>query len=156
MSTSFKTPAVDRHHGGPGSSHQRPDPTKGHGKRAVSLRADRSRRSRVAAASATVTMSTIRRTTILTEPRAWDKSIAEALGVILLFPTILAVIAQLLPLEPMKPKGGQLRSSDRAALANLVRVLRTGMQCKHVLYSALGRSGKASWRWLGAWQAAGI
>ena len=34
MSTSKKTPAADRHHGGPGSSHQaedRPDPTK-HGK----------------------------------------------------------------------------------------------------------------------------
>lgn len=32
MSTSSKTPAADRHHGGPGSSHQRPDlpdPTKG-------------------------------------------------------------------------------------------------------------------------------
>lgn len=31
MSTSKKTPAADRHHGGPGSSHQRedrPDPTK--------------------------------------------------------------------------------------------------------------------------------
>ncbi|GJE27329.1 hypothetical protein LKMONMHP_2187 [Methylobacterium organophilum] len=25
MSTSSKTPAADRHHGGPGSSHQRPD-----------------------------------------------------------------------------------------------------------------------------------
>lgn len=34
MSTSSKTPAADRHHGGPGSSHQRPDrpdPTEGHG-----------------------------------------------------------------------------------------------------------------------------
>jgi hypothetical protein len=31
MSTSKKTPAADRHHGGPGSSHQRedlPDPTR--------------------------------------------------------------------------------------------------------------------------------
>lgn len=34
MSTSSKTPAADRHHGGPGSSHQRPDrpdPTEGRG-----------------------------------------------------------------------------------------------------------------------------
>lgn len=34
MSTSSKTPAADRHHGGPGSSHQRPDlpdPTKDRG-----------------------------------------------------------------------------------------------------------------------------
>lgn len=34
MSTSKKTPAADRHHGGPGSSHQdehKPDPTQGHG-----------------------------------------------------------------------------------------------------------------------------
>ncbi|WP_458428566.1 hypothetical protein [Methylorubrum populi] len=34
MSTSSKTPAADRHHGGPGSSHQRPDrpdPTEGKG-----------------------------------------------------------------------------------------------------------------------------
>ncbi len=33
MSTSSKTPAADRHHGGPGSSHQRPDrpdPTQDH------------------------------------------------------------------------------------------------------------------------------
>lgn len=34
MSTSDKTPAANRHHGGPGSSHQRPDrpdPTEGRG-----------------------------------------------------------------------------------------------------------------------------
>jgi hypothetical protein len=34
MSTSDKTDAADRHHGGPGSSHQRPDrpdPTEGRG-----------------------------------------------------------------------------------------------------------------------------
>ena len=38
-----------------------------------------------------------------------------------------AVIAPLLPPEPEKPKGGRPPSSDRAALAGIILVLRTGM-----------------------------
>ncbi|WP_238272800.1 transposase, partial [Methylobacterium cerastii] len=44
-----------------------------------------------------------------------------------------AVIEPLLPSVPEKPKGGRPRSSDRAALAGIILVLRTGMQWKHLL-----------------------
>ena len=67
-----------------------------------------------------------------------------------------AVVEPLLPPEPAKPKGGRPPSPDRAALAGVILVLRTGMQWKHVPHSALGCSGKTSWRRLGAWQAAGV
>ena len=67
-----------------------------------------------------------------------------------------SVIAPLLPPEPEKPKGGRPRALDRAALAGIVLVLRTGMQWKHLPRSAVGCSGKTSWRRLGAWQAAGV
>ena len=67
-----------------------------------------------------------------------------------------AVIAPLLPSEPEKPKGGRPRTSDRAALAGIILVLRTGMQWKHLPRSDVGCSGKTSWRRLGAWQAAGV
>lgn len=67
-----------------------------------------------------------------------------------------AVIEPLLPPDPEKPKGGRPRTSDRAALAGILLVLRTGMQWKHVPGAALGCSGKTSWRRLGAWQAAGV
>ena len=67
-----------------------------------------------------------------------------------------AVIEPLLPSEPEKPKGGRPRASDRAALAGIILVLRTGMQWKHLPRSDVGCSGKTSWRRLGAWQAAGV
>lgn len=67
-----------------------------------------------------------------------------------------AVIEPLLPPEPKKPKGGRPRASDRAALPGIILVLRTGMQWKHLSRSAVGCSGKTSWRRLGAWQAASV
>ena len=67
-----------------------------------------------------------------------------------------AAVEPLLPPEPEKRKGGRPRCSDRAALAGIILVLRTGMQWKHVPGCALGCSGKTSWRRLGAWQAAGV
>ena len=67
-----------------------------------------------------------------------------------------AVIKRLLPPEPSKPKGGRPRASDRAALAGVILVLGTGMLWKHVSRSALGCSGKTSWRRLGAWQTVGV
>ena len=67
-----------------------------------------------------------------------------------------AVIAPLLPREPEKPKGGRPRASDRAALAGIILVLRTGMQWKHLPRAVVGCSGKTSWRRLGSWQAAGV
>lgn len=67
-----------------------------------------------------------------------------------------AVVEPLLPPEPEKPKGGRPRASDRAALAGIILVLRSGMQWKHLPRSEVGCSGKTSWRRLGAWQAAGV
>ena len=67
-----------------------------------------------------------------------------------------AAVVPLLPREPEKRKGGRPRCSDRAALAGIILVLRTGMQWKHVPGCALGCSGNTSWRRLGAWQAAGV
>jgi transposase len=67
-----------------------------------------------------------------------------------------AVIERLLSSEPEKLKGGRPHASDRAALAGIILVLRTGMQGKHLPRSEMGCSGKTSWRRLGAWQAAGV
>lgn len=67
-----------------------------------------------------------------------------------------AVVEPLLPPEPEKPKGGRPRASDRAALAGIILVLRTGMQWKHLPRFDVGCSGKTSWRRLGDWQAAGV
>ena len=67
-----------------------------------------------------------------------------------------AVVEPLLPPEPEKPKGGRPRASDRAALAGIILVLRSGMQWKHLPRSEVGCSGKTSWRRLGAWQATGV
>ena len=67
-----------------------------------------------------------------------------------------AAIEPLLPAEPLKPKGSRPPSADRAALAGIILVLRTGMPWKHVPRPMLGCSGKTSWRRLGTWQAAGV
>ncbi|MDR7036661.1 transposase [Methylobacterium sp. BE186] len=67
-----------------------------------------------------------------------------------------AVVKPLLPPEPEKPKGGRPRASDRASLAGIILVLRSGMQWKHLPRSEVGCSGKRSWRRLGTWQAAGV
>lgn len=67
-----------------------------------------------------------------------------------------AVVEPLLPPEHEKPKGGRPRASDRAALAGIILVLRTGMEWKHLPRSEMGCSGKTGWRRLGAWQAAGV
>ena len=47
----------------------------------------------------------------------------------------------ILPPEAEKPKGGRPRNSDRAALAGIMLVLRTGMQRKHLPRSEVGCSG---------------
>ena len=41
-------------------------------------------------------------------------------------------IAPLLPPEPAKPKGGRPRVADRACLAGIVFVLRTGIGWEHL------------------------
>jgi transposase len=65
-------------------------------------------------------------------------------------------IEPLLPDEPRKPKGGRPRISDRAALAGIVFVLRTGCPWR-LLPKELGcGSGTTCWRRLRDWQEAGV
>src|ERR687894_1866723 len=65
-------------------------------------------------------------------------------------------IEPLLPMEPPKPNGGRPRVPDRAALAGIVFVLRTGCPWR-LLPQALGcGSGTTCWRRLRDWQAAGV
>ena len=65
-------------------------------------------------------------------------------------------IEPLLPEEPPKPKGGRPRVPDRAALAGIVFVLRTGCPWR-LLPKELGcGSGTTCWRRLRDWQEAGV
>jgi transposase len=65
-------------------------------------------------------------------------------------------IAPLLPKEPPQPKGGRPRVPNRAALAGIVFVLRTGCPWR-LLPKALGcGSGVTCWRRLRDWQEAGV
>src|SRR3712207_7309614 len=65
-------------------------------------------------------------------------------------------IEPFLPKEPPKAKGGRPRISDRAALAGIVFVLRTGCPWR-LLPKELGcGSGSACWRRLRDWPAAGV
>ena len=65
-------------------------------------------------------------------------------------------IEPLLPIEPPKLKGGRPRVSDRAALAGVVFVLRTGCPWR-LLPQELGcGSGTTCWRRMRDWQAAGV
>ena len=65
-------------------------------------------------------------------------------------------IEPLLPRERSKPKGGRPRIPDRAALAGIVFVLRTGTPWR-LLPTGLGYgSGSTCWRRLRDWQAAGV
>jgi transposase len=65
-------------------------------------------------------------------------------------------IAPLLPPEPPKPKGGRPRVPDRAALAGIIFVLKSGIPWE-MLPQELGcGSGVTCWRRLCAWQQAGV
>jgi transposase len=67
-----------------------------------------------------------------------------------------AAIEPFLPKEPPKPKGGRPRVSDRAALAGIVFVLKTGIPWQ-MLPTELGcGSGSTCWRRLRDWQEAGV
>ena len=66
-----------------------------------------------------------------------------------------AVVEPLLPPERPKPKGGRPRAPDRAALAGIVFVLRTGIQWEDVP-AEMGCCGMTCWRRLRDWQAAGV
>src|ERR687894_884465 len=66
-----------------------------------------------------------------------------------------AVIEPLLPREPAKPKGGRPRVDDRAVLAGIIFVLRSGIPWE-MLPRELGCSGMTCWRRLRDWQKAGV
>ena len=66
-----------------------------------------------------------------------------------------AAVRPLLPPVPPKPKGGRPRAPDRAALAGVLFVLRTGAQWRE-FPAELGCSGKTCWRRLRDWHAAGV
>jgi transposase len=66
-----------------------------------------------------------------------------------------AALAPLLPPARSKPKGGRPRCDDRAALAGIIFVLRSGIPWG-MLPRELGCSGMTCWRRLRDWQDAGI
>src|SRR5690349_23819698 len=65
-------------------------------------------------------------------------------------------IEPLLPKEPCKPKGGRPRIPERAALAGIIFVLRTGCPWRLLPRELGGGSGTTCWRRLRDWQAAGV
>lgn len=66
------------------------------------------------------------------------------------------ILEPLLPEEPPKPKGGRPRVPDRAALAGIIYVLKSGIPWR-MLPTELGcGSGVTCWRRLRDWQEAGV
>ena len=65
------------------------------------------------------------------------------------------VIGPLLPAESPKPKGGRPWLPDRAVLAGIVYVLRSGIPWR-MLPEEFGCSGVTCWRRLRDWQQAGV
>lgn len=64
-------------------------------------------------------------------------------------------IGPIIPKKGPDPRGGRPRASDRACLAGIVFVLRTGIAWRD-LPAELGASGPTCWRRLRDWQAAGV
>ena len=64
-------------------------------------------------------------------------------------------ISPLLPPKPPDPKGGRPRVPDRAALAGIVYVLKSGIPWR-MLPKGFGCSGVTCWRRLRDWQKAGV
>ncbi len=65
-------------------------------------------------------------------------------------------VAPLLPKEPAKPKGGRPRVPDRACLAGIIFVLKSGIPWE-LLPKEMGcGSGMTCWRRLHAWQQADV
>ncbi len=66
------------------------------------------------------------------------------------------IVEPLLPKEPPKPKGGRPRVSDRAALAGIVFVLKSGIPWEMLPRDMGCGSGITCWRRLRDWQEAGV
>jgi len=67
-----------------------------------------------------------------------------------------AELVPLLPRERPKPKGGRPRVPDRAALAGIVYVLRTGIPWEYLPLELGCGSGMTCWRRLRDWQRRGV
>ena len=68
-----------------------------------------------------------------------------------------AIIEPLLPSKPAHPKGGRpFTVSDRAALAGIIFVLKTGIQWEYLPQEMGSGCGMTCWRRLRAWQRAGV
>ncbi len=65
-------------------------------------------------------------------------------------------VEPLLPKEPPKPKGGRPHVPDRAALAGIVFVLKSGMSWQMPTTELGCGSGSTCWRRLRDWQNAGV
>src|SRR5439155_13344470 len=66
------------------------------------------------------------------------------------------IMQPLLPKEPSKPKGGRPRVPDRAALAGILFVLKTGIPWEYLPKEMGCGSGMTCWRRLRDWQQAGV
>lgn len=66
------------------------------------------------------------------------------------------IIKPLLPPEPPKPKGGRPRVPDRAALAGIIFVLKSGIPFEMLPMEMGCGSGITCWRRLRDWQQAGV
>src|SRR5829696_7809999 len=60
------------------------------------------------------------------------------------------------PPHPRGPKGGRPRADDRACLAGVAYVLRTGCQWQMLPERQFGVSGSTCWRRFDEWTAAGV
>lgn len=67
-----------------------------------------------------------------------------------------AVIEPLLPVIPVRPKGGRPRISDRSALTGILFVLLTGIPWEMLPREMGCGSGVTCWRRLRDWQMAGV
>src|SRR5215211_3660839 len=66
------------------------------------------------------------------------------------------IIEPLLPPEPPKPRGGRPRVEDRAALAGIIFVLKSGIPWEMLPKEMGCGSGSTCWRRLRGWQEAGV
>jgi transposase len=68
-----------------------------------------------------------------------------------------AIVEPLLPPKPAHPKGGRrFTVPDRAALAGIIFVLKTGIQWEYLPREMGSGCGMTCWRRLRAWQRAGV